>query len=212
MNNFLIDTHAHIYDEYYDDIDFIINKSNDNDVRIIINSGCDDISNKEVIKKVNKYDNFYATIGIHPENVDNYSEDDIKFIVDSLSNDKVLAIGEIGLDYHYTRDNKDEQIILFEKMLDIATKYDLPVVIHSREATLDTINVLKKYNCKGVIHSFSGSLETAREYIKMGFLLGVNGVVTFKNSNLKDVIKEVGLKNIILETDSPFLTPHPDRG
>ena len=115
-------------------------------------------------------------------------------------------------DDHYGKENRKDQIQLFELQLALAEKYHIPVVVHSREATLDTINSLKKYNVKGVIHSFSGSLETAKIYIEMGFLLGVNGVITFKNCNLKDVIKEIDLHNIVLETDSPYLTPVPFRG
>ena len=136
----------------------------------------------------------------------------IKFIENNISNKKIVAMGEIGLDYHYTKENKDEQIKLFEMQLSLAQKYDIPVIVHSRDATEDTINSLKKFNCKGVIHSFSGSLETARIYIKMGYMIGVNGVITFKNSKIKDVIKEVGFEHIVLETDSPYLTPEPFRG
>lgn len=154
----------------------------------------------------------YGAIGIHPENVETYTEDDIKYIEDNLKKSKIVAIGEIGLDYHYTKDNKEKQIILFERQLKIAEKYHIPVIIHSREATEDTINCLKKYNITGVIHSFSGSLETAKIYIKMGFILGINGVITFKNSKLKEVIKEIDNKSIIFETDSPYLTPEPFRG
>ena len=154
----------------------------------------------------------YGALGIHPETVDDYSLDDIEFIKNNLSNEKIVAIGEIGLDYHYTKENKDEQIKLLEMQLSLAEEYNLPVMIHSRDATEDTINTLKKFNCRGTIHSFSGSLETAKIYIKMGYLLGVNGVITFKNCNIKDVIKEVGLDNIVLETDSPYLTPVPYRG
>jgi len=154
----------------------------------------------------------YGAIGIHPEDVDSYSLDDIKFIENNISNKKIVAVGEIGLDYHYTKENKDEQIKLFEMQLSLAQKYDIPVIVHSRDATEDTINSLKKFNCKGVIHSFSGSLETARIYIKMGYMIGVNGVITFKNSKIKDVIKEVGFEHIVLETDSPYLTPEPFRG
>ena len=123
-----------------------------------------------------------------------------------------MAIGEIGLDYHYSKEEKEEQIKLLETQLSLAEEYDIPVIIHSRDATLDTLTTLKKYKCRGVIHSFSGSLETAKEYIKMGYLLGVNGVITFKNANIKDVIKELPLTSIILETDSPYLTPVPFRG
>lgn len=206
------DSHCHIYKEYYDNIDEIINNSINNKVNRWINNGCDNNTNIEVLSLINKYDNMYGAIGIHPEHVDNYQEKDLEFIINNLNNKKIIAIGEIGLDYYYTKDNKDKQIELFEKQLDIAEKYHLPVVVHSRDATLDTINILKKYNVKGVIHSFSGSLETAKEYIKMGFLLGVNGVITFKNSNIKEIYKDIPLDNIILETDSPYLTPEPNRG
>lgn len=208
----LIDTHCHLYSEYYSDIDDIVNLAKKSDVNILINNGCDSKSNKEVIDLLDKYKNMYGAIGIHPEEVENYSLDDIKFIEDNLNNKKVVAIGEIGLDYHYSKENKEKQIKLFELQLDIANKYKVPVIIHSRDATEDTINILRKYNIKGVIHSFSGSLETAKIYIKMGFLLGINGVVTFKNCNLKDILVNIGLNNIILETDSPYLTPVPYRG
>ena len=206
------DTHCHIYKKYYDNIDEILNNSINNNVNRCINNGCDKKSNKEVIELINKYDNMYGAIGIHPENVDYYTLEDIEFITNNLNNKKVVAIGEIGLDYHYTKENKQKQIELLEMQLKIAEEYNLPVIIHSREATLDTLNILKKYNVKGTIHSFSGSLETAREYIKMGFLLGVNGVITFKNANIKDIYKEIPLDSIILETDAPYLTPEPFRG
>ena len=116
------------------------------------------------------------------------------------------------LDWIIIIQNKEKQIKLFETQLSLAEKYNIPVIVHSRDATEDTINSLKKFKCKGVIHSFSGSLETAKIYIKMGYLLGVNGVITFKNSKIKEVIKEVGLESIVLETDSPYLTPEPFRG
>ena len=206
------DSHCHLYDEYYDNLDNILKISEDNKVNRFINNGCDSNTNKEVLDKVSKYDNMYGTLGIHPEYVDNYTDEDILFIKSNLNNKKIIAIGEIGLDYHYTKENKEKQIELFESQLKLAEASNMPVIIHSREATLDTINTLKKYNVRGVIHSFSGSLETAKEYMKMGYLIGVNGVVTFKNANLKDVIKEIPLEHLVLETDSPYLTPEPFRG
>ncbi len=206
------DSHCHLYHEYYEDLDAIINESINNKVDRFINDGCDRKSNEEVLKHVNIYDNMYGTLGIHPENVEDYTNSDLKFIEDNLKNPKIVAIGEIGLDYHYGKENKSAQIKLLELQLEMAEKYNMPVVIHSREATLDTLNTLKKYKVKGVIHSFSGSKETAQEYLKMGYLLGVNGVITFKNANIKEVIKEIPLENIILETDSPYLTPEPFRG
>ena len=206
------DTHCHIYKEYYESIDNVLENAKDVGINRVINNGCDNKSNKEVLELIDKYPNMYGAIGIHPENVETYTEDDIKYIEDNLKKSKIVAIGEIGLDYHYTKDNKEKQINLFERQLKIAEKYHIPVIIHSREATEDTINCLKKYNITGVIHSFSGSLETAKIYIKMGFILGINGVITFKNSKLKEVIKEIDLENIIFETDSPYLTPEPFRG
>lgn len=206
------DTHCHIYDEYYDNIDEVIMNMKSNNINRIINNGCDNKSNIEVLDKLKKYDFMYGAIGIHPESVDSYTDEDIKFIEEHLNDNKVIAIGEIGLDYYYTKDNKNEQIKLFESQLELAEKYNKPVIIHSRDATLDTIEILKKYNVKGVIHSFSGSYETAMIYIKMGFLLGINGVITFKNCNLKDVIEKIDVKNLVLETDSPYLTPVPFRG
>lgn len=206
------DSHCHIYKEYYDDVDGIIKLSIDNKVNRYINNGCDSDTNKEVLNLCSIYDNMYGTLGIHPEYVKKYTIEDIKFIEKNLNNPKVVAIGEIGLDYYYTKENKEKQIELFEIQLKLAEKYNLPVIVHSRDATLDTLNTLKKYKVRGIIHSFCGSIETAREYIKLGYLIGVNGVITFKNANIKDIIKELPLKNIVLETDSPYLTPVPFRG
>ena len=207
-----IDSHCHLYDEYYENIDDIIKLSIDNNVCRYINNGVDSKTNKEVIDKIIKYENMYGTIGIHPENVSTYKKEDICYIKANLKNEKIVAIGEIGLDYFYTKENKKEQLQLFETQLKLAEDNNIPVIIHSRDATLDTINTLKKYNVTGLIHSFSGSLETAREYIKMGYLIGINGVITFKNANIKEVIKELPLESLVLETDSPYLTPVPFRG
>lgn len=212
MNNHLWDTHSHIYKEYYEDTDEIVRRATEKNVKYIINSGVDQSSNEEVIDFCKNKDNVYCTIGIHPENVKNYTLEHIDFIEKNLNNKKVLAIGEIGLDYHYETENRKEQLELFELQLKLAEKLNVPVVIHSRDATKDTIDCLKKFKVRGVIHSFSGSLETANEYIKMGFLLGVNGVITFKNCNMKDVYKNIEIKNIVLETDSPYLSPVPLRG
>ena len=206
------DTHCHLYDEYYESVGEVINDSINKGVHSFINAGCDALSNKEVIEKVSKYKSMYGVIGIHPEYVLTYTLDDILDIERHLNDEKIVGIGEIGLDYHYDALNKDAQKELFIKQLELAKKYDLPVVIHSREATEDTINILKRYpTVKGVIHSFSGSIETARIYRKMGYKLGINGVFTFKNSHLKDILEEM-LDIVVLETDAPYLTPHPYRG
>lgn len=206
------DTHLHLFKEYYESISEVIKSAKKNNVCYFINNGCDNKSNIEVLESLDLDDNLYGAIGIHPESVGEYAKTDLEFIERNLNNPKIVAIGEIGLDYHYTKDNKNEQIELFEYQLAMAEKYNLPVIVHSRDATEDTIKSLKKFNVRGTIHSFSGSLETAKIYLKMGFLLGINGVVTFKNSHLKDVIREIGANNIVLETDSPYLTPEPNRG
>ena len=154
------DTHCHLYDEYYESVSEVINDSINKGVHSFINAGCDGLSNKEVIEKVSKYKFMYGVIGIHPEYVLTYTLEDILDIERHLKDDKIVGIGEIGLDYHYDTLNKDAQKELFIKQLELAKKYDLPVVIHSREATEDTINILKRYpTVKGIIHSFSGSID-----------------------------------------------------
>lgn len=199
----MIDTHCHITSEYYDNIDEVINKMKDN---IIIVSGTNKDDIKEVINLCN-YKNVYGTIGIYPT-----EELDLKIIEDNINNKKIVGIGEIGLDYHLDH-NKNEQINKFIKQLDLARKYNKTVVIHTRDAIQDTYDILKNYkDLKKVIHCYSGSLEMAKEFIKINCRLGIGGVLTFKNSKLKDVIKEIDLKYLLLETDSPFLTPEPYRG
>lgn len=206
------DTHCHLYNEYYNNIDVIINNAQQNGINRFIVSGCSTKDNNEVINIIKRFDNVYGVIGLHPEEALNYCIEDIKILENNLNNSKIIGIGEIGLDYHYENFDKEKQHALFKSQLELADKYKLPVVIHSREATEDTIRILKEYpGVKGVIHSFSGSKETAMIYIKMGYKLGINGVVTFKNSHLKDILKDI-INNIVLETDSPYLTPHPYRG
>ena len=207
-----IDTHCHLSREDYDDIDKVIEENKNANIDKIVVSGCSRESIEEVMDLKDRYDMVYVTIGYHPEYADTVTESDLDYLKSLLGEKKVVGIGEIGLDYHYTKDNKDKQIWLFEEQLKIAEEFNLPVVIHSRDATMDTINILKKYKVKGIIHCFSGSLETANIYISMGFLLGIGGVVTFKNSKLKDVVKEVPSESIVLETDSPYLAPVPFRG
>ena len=207
-----VDTHCHLYRSYYEDLDDVIEQIKQSEIYRVINNGCDKKSNIEVLELVGKYDLMYGALGIHPESANEYTQEDLDYIEEHIKDNKIIAIGEIGLDYYWVKDNKDKQKELFEYQLKLAEKYNVPVIIHSREATQDTIDILKKYNVKGIIHSFSGSYEVAQIYIKMGFLLGINGVITFKNCNLKDVIEKVDVKNIVLETDSPYLTPVPNRG
>ncbi len=202
------DSHCHIFKEYYDNIDEVINNAKNNGINRLIVAADNKKTCEEVLDLVNSYDNVYGCLGLHPENC----LEDFDFDILKTDNKKIVAIGEIGLDYYWTKETKEKQIEIFRKQLKIAEELDLPVVIHSREATQDTINILKEYKVRGVIHSFSGSLETAQIYLKMGFKLGVNGVITFKNCNLKDVYIKLDPSSFILETDSPYLSPVPYRG
>lgn len=205
----LIDTHCHLSNDDYDNLEEVI-KSMDG---IMIASGCDDKTNKEVLELVNKYDNVYGTLGIHPEDVDKITDDSFKFIENNLSNPKIVGIGEIGLDYYWTKENIDKQKEVFEYQVKLAEKYNIPIVVHSRDAIQDTYDILKKYKVTGSIHCFSSSLEMAREFIKLGYKIGVGGTVTFKNSKkIQDIVKEISLEDIFLETDSPYLSPEPFRG
>ena len=207
----LIDTHCHISSEFYDDINEVIEEDFKYVDKIII-SGCEKDAIKDSINIATRYENIYVTIGYHPDQVDYVTDSDLLELKSLLKEEKVIGIGEIGLDYYWVKDNKEKQIELFEKQLKIAEELNLPVVIHSRDATEDTIKTLSKYKVRGIIHAFSGSVETAKKYISMGYLLGIGGVVTFKNSKLYQVIEKIGVDNLVLETDSPYLTPHPHRG
>lgn len=210
-----IDTHTHLSSNDYDSIDYIIKKSVDNNVKYLIISCCSMDTIDEGIAIVNKYPNVFLSIGLHPSEIFKYNQNDLEYIENLvMNNKKIVAIGEIGLDYHYIENDsdKDLQKSLFIKQLDIATKLSKPVVIHTRDATRDTIDILKSYNLKGDIHCFSGSLETANEYIRLGYKLGIGGVLTFKNSKLPVTLESIPLESIILETDSPYLAPEPVRG
>lgn len=205
----LIDTHCHLSYDDYENLDEIIK----NMEGIMIVSGCNDKTNKEVLELVDKYTNVYGTLGIHPEEVNNVTKDSFKIIENNIDNSKIVAIGEIGLDYYWVKDNKEAQIKLLKKQLDLATKYNKPIVVHSRDSIQDVYDILKEYELKGTIHCFSSSLEMAKEFIKLGYKIGIGGVVTFKNSKkLQDIVKELDIKDILLETDSPYLTPEPYRG
>lgn len=205
------DSHCHISIADYDDISSIINSAKEFGIDKFINNGTNAKTNMEVLALSKKYSELYAAIGIHPEEIDNYKNEDIDFIEKHI--DEIVAIGEIGLDYHYENLDREKERELFERQLKLAIKYDKPVIIHSRDATEDTIEILKKYPAvRGVIHCFSGSIETAKIYIKMGFKLGFGGVTTFKNAKIKELFKDIPDNAILLETDSPYLSPEPVRG
>lgn len=208
----LIDSHCHLSSTYYSDLEKVISESEKNGIKYFLNVCCEMAEIEEGLKIVKKHENIFLSLGLHPSETFKYNENDLKIIKSLLKeNKKIIALGEIGLDYHYIIP-KEEQQELFKKQLDIAEELNKPIIIHMREATKDTIDLLKKYHLKGIIHCYSGSLETAKELISMGYLLGIGGVLTFKNSKLKETIKNISLSKLVLETDSPFLTPEPYRG
>lgn len=209
----LIDSHCHILSSEYKNPKDIIENSKLCGVDKMIINGFDLESSREAITLANNYDYVYASIGIGPENIDNICENDFLEFEKLINKGKIVAIGEIGLDYYWTKENNEKQIYVFENMLALAKKYNLPVIVHCRQAIKDTYELLKKYKINGILHCFSGSAESAKEFIKLGFLIGIGGVVTFKNAKeIKEIVKEIDLSNISLETDSPYLSPEPLRG
>lgn len=209
----LIDSHCHILSSEYEKPEDVIKDSKTSGVDKMIINGYDLKSSAEAVLLSNEYNYVYASIGIGPENIDDVSDKDFIKLEELIKKGKVVAIGEIGLDYYWTKDNKEKQIYVFENMLALAKKYNLPVIVHCRQAIKDTYELLKKYKVTGILHCFSGSAESAKEFIKLGFLIGIGGVVTFKNAKeIKDVVIKIDLSNISLETDSPYLSPEPFRG
>ena len=209
----MVDTHCHLYFEYYDNLDDIINKIKSSVVRAVIVNGTDMRTNKEVLQLVKKYDIVYGALGFHPTELDDFKDEYYDWLDEHVNDNKIVAIGEIGLDYHYDNTDKNKQIKIFKRQLEIANKYNKPVIVHSRDSIQDTYNILKQSKCRGSIHCFSGSLEMAREFIKLNFYIGIGGIITFKNvKNIIEVIKAIDLEYILMETDSPYLTPEPFRG
>lgn len=205
----MIDTHAHIYNEYYN-IDNLVKDLVSNGVKKVINNSTNNEDAKEVIELSKKYNNFLLpAVGIHPEFANDYNLEELELIIKS---NKVYAVGEIGLDYYWVKDNKEEQKKLFVSQIKLANKYNLPIIVHTRDSIQDCLDIIKNNRCRGVIHCFNGSYEMAKEFIKCGFKLGIGGVLTFKNSKLYQLIEKIDLKDIVLETDSPYLTPEPNRG
>lgn len=211
----MIDTHAHIFEEYYENIYTLIEEEKENNVERVINCADSIKTSKEVINLSKSTNGFLKpAIGMHPENIENINNigNSISELENIIKNNKVIAIGEIGLDYHYNKTNKENQKELFIRQLHLAEKYNLPVIIHTRDSIQDCLDILKKANNHGIIHCFSGSYEMAKEFIKIGFYLGIGGVLTFKNSKLYEVIEKIDISKIVLETDSPYLSPEPLRG
>ena len=209
----MIDTHCHILKDEYDNKEDVIKNMKGN-IMIVSTASPNDI--EEVIELINKHQNIYGTIGIHPEYADTYSIEDLKKIEKNLNNPKIVGIGEIGLDYYYTKENKENQKELFIKQIKLANKYGKTIVVHSRDAVEDTYNIIKQYKNSDIkcdLHCYSGSLDMAKKFIKLNTKFGIGGVLTFKNEKkLKEIVKQLELENFVLETDSPYLTPEPFRG
>ena len=208
----IIDTHCHVYSSEMENAEEIIKEAAENDMHVILN-GTDTISNREVLKLSEKYDNAHAALGYFYTLADDITDEDISLLDGQLSSDNVVAVGEIGLDYFNGNDNKDSQIELFEKMLNLAEKHDLPVIVHSRKAMQDTFDVLKKHDVVGSLHCYQGSAEMAQQFIKLGFLIGIGGPITYTNNKkTKRTVKNIDIKDILVETDSPYLPPQEKRG
>lgn len=214
----IIDVHAHYEDEKYDDDrDQVINRQFENGVEYIINAGAGIESSKGAIEVAKKYDNIYCTIGVHPEFVDKGENvDNLRKLYEENNNEKIVAIGEIGLDYHYTKENKEKQKKLFKDQLEFAYEVGLPVQIHSRDASIDTIEVLentKKKPNKIMFHCFDLNFETAKYIIKKGYSVSLGGNITYKRKSLAyEVLREIPIESIMTETDSPYLSPESKRG
>ena len=208
-----IDTHCHIDSSVSGDV-YIKNAYSAN-VKGLIFSFCNQDCYQAGIEFLDKYPDVFVSLGFHPEDADIITDKDLQCLDEVLvSSSRIVAIGEIGLDYYWRKDNKEKQRDLFQKQLDLAVKHQIPVVIHCRDAIQELYDILSQYKgkVKGVIHCFSGSYEMARAFIELGFVLGIGGVLTFKNSKLYQVVEKLPLSSIVLETDSPYLTPEPHRG
>ncbi len=208
----IIDTHCHIYSSEMENAEEIITEARKNDIHIILN-GTDPLSNKEILELSGKYDNVYAALGYFYSFADEITDEDISLLDKQLRSDKVVAVGEIGIDYYHTKDNKDIQKELFEKMLGLAEKHSLPVIVHSRKSIQDTFDILKKHDVVGSMHCYQGSAEMAQEFIKLGFYIGIAGPVTHTNNKkIRKMVKGIDISHMLVETDSPYLSPQEKRG
>lgn len=210
----IFDSHAHYDDEAFNaDRDELLTRLFIEDVCGIINVGCNLETSKKSVELAQKYPLIWAAVGVHPHDAEKVPTNYIEELKRLSNESKVVAIGEIGLDYHYDFSPRDVQKKVFAEQLELAKDLDLPVIIHNREAHADTLELLKKYRPKGVVHCFSGSLEMASEIIKLGMYIGLGGAVTFKNAkNPVLVAKNIPLDRLLLETDCPYMAPVPHRG
>lgn len=212
----LFDSHAHYNDEKFEaDREEVLSKIYKSGVTKIVNAGYSLESSKKAIEIANKHEFIYATVGISPNDIEGYKKEDLKEITKFAQSKKVVAIGEIGLDFYWNKENKDLQKEVFISQIEIANKLNLPIIIHTREAIYDTLEILRNNNCnkKGVFHCCPFNVDLVREGLKLGFYISFAGPVTFKNSkNASEIINMVPLDKMLIETDSPYLSPEPLRG
>jgi len=211
----MIDSHCHLdFEDFDNDRDNIIKTALEAGVFKIINPCSNYQSNLKVVELSKRYDNYYFSVGLHPDEVSKLNGNELNEIEKLISNEKCVAIGEIGLDYHYPDFDKQKQKELFIAQLELAKKYNKPVIIHNRDSVSDIYDILKDYNLKGVIHCYSENVEWAQKFLDLGFYISFTGIITFKNVNpeLLEVVKFVPIDRILIETDAPFLTPVPFRG
>jgi len=211
----LIDTHVHLNaDKFKDNVNEVIARALHNGVTKMIVVGFDHKTNKRAIELSKQYDFIYATIGYHPTEAKFITEEDKQELIHLLQTEKVVGIGECGLDFYWDKDNKEQQIDLFRWHIEISKEYGLPLIVHMRDASEATYNVLSDYeDIKGIMHCYSGSAEMAPLFIDLGLHISLGGPVTFKNGRVpKEVAKIVPLERLLVETDSPYLAPHPFRG
>lgn len=210
----LYETHCHLNShQLYDDYAGYINKALAAGVTHLNVVGYSLESSKKAIEIAKQYPFVYAVVGIGPEDCLETTDEDLKKLELLLEDENVVALGEIGLDYHWDTVPKEKQWDIFEKQMELAKKHHLPVMIHSRDALKDTYDLLKQHGVYGNMHCYSGSVEMAKEFVKLGFKISLGGPVTFKNAKVpKLVAQEIDLKDLLIETDSPYLTPHPFRG
>ena len=213
----VIDTHAHINDEIYSNLDSIIAEMPNDNLEKIVCASADAKGSIKAVEIASKNKNIYAMIGLHPDNAFEFNQDFVSFVKENAQNKKVVAIGEIGLDYHSENYDKVLQQKVFLEQLKLAHEFSLPVVIHVRDAYDDLLSILKSnkdlISNSGIIHCFSGSLEIAREFIKLGFKIAFGGVLTFKNAKKSvEVASQLDLSHLVVETDCPWLCPEPHRG
>lgn len=212
-----IDSHAHLDDERFDDDrDELIKSLNKNSIELVLNPGADLVTSKNAVELSERYDCIYAAVGCHPHDSKDMTSDTMDIFKDLAKKKKVLAIGEIGLDYYYDNTDRVTQRKWFREQIKLAKEFDMPYIVHDRDAHEDVLNIMKEEHysgARGILHCFSSSVEMAREFIRLGFMISIGGPVTFKKAKTSKIVAlEIPLEHLLIETDSPYLTPEPFRG